>query len=60
MGRGRLIYKPLLDAKYIDEEMDEKLKALSGADSTDTKKGGRLSSLQKKKTKPKSTTKTTK
>ncbi len=41
------MYKSLLGSEYIEEELDEKLKALANPD--ENKKGGRLSSLQKKK-----------
>ena len=61
VGRGRVAYKPLLASQYIDEEMDEKLKALSNPEASfDAKKSGRYSSLHKKKSKTKLPTKATK
>ena len=49
------MYKPLLGSQYIDEFMDEKLKALSNPDYTpsDSRKSGGRTSLVRKKTKSK-------
>lgn len=47
------MYKSLLGAQYMDEYMDEKLKALSNPDGSDSRKVGGRTSLSRKKTKSK-------
>jgi hypothetical protein len=48
-GRGnKVVYKPLLAPQFIDEDMEERIKALTNPDGYDPKKGKRHSSLQKK------------